>query len=150
MEQHCFWAVDLNTLKTLTVKCLKLNIPVWFTANIGGGADFSRKLMECNAIDYELLFDIINKDSKQYLMERRTVKPSHAMLFVGVHCENGKPIRWKVQNSWGKKTAFLSMSEKWFDSNVFEIAVPMDISHIDLDKVPIQLEPWDILSTVAF
>ena len=150
MEQHCFWAVDLNTLKSLTVKCLKLNIPVWFTANIGGGADFSRKLMECNAIDYELLFDIINKDSKEYLMERRTVKPSHAMLFVGVHCENGKPIRWKVQNSWGKKTAFLSMSEKWFDSNVFEITVPVDISNVDHDKVPIQLEPWDILSTVAF
>ena len=150
MEQHCFHAVNLDVLKKMTVECLELNIPVWFTANVGGGADFSRKLMECNAIDYELLFDIGHTNSKEYLMERRSVKPSHAMLSIGVHCDNGKPVRWKVQNSWGKKTAFLTMSEKWFNNNVFEIAIPFDISHKFVShKPPIHLAPWDILSTVA-
>lgn len=150
MKQHCFHAVNLNILKQKVLDCLKLNIPVWFTANVGGGADFSRKLLECNAIDYKTLFNLDDNNTKEFLMERRSVKPSHAMLFIGVHCENGNPIRWKVQNSWGKKTAFLSMSDKWFDENVFEIAIPSDLAPtFDSNKSIIQLDPWDILSTVA-
>lgn len=72
------------------------------------------------------------------------------MVFTGVHCdENGKPIRWKVLNSWGKDKGVLTMSNAWFTANVFEVVIPAlyakDLKYTRVE----QLAPWDVLSTVA-
>ena len=42
-----------------------------------------------------------------------------AMILVAVHLDpiTNKPVRWKVQNSWGTdagKEGFLVMSDEWF------------------------------------
>ena len=111
--------------------------------------------MEIKAIDYDMLFDIewdetqMNKES---LMESRCISPNHAMTIVGVHLDHNKlPIRWKVQNSWGKEQAYLVMSNEWFNSNVFEIVVPSRFVDCEIKNKndPKKLKPWDILSTVA-
>ena len=149
LSQHAFHVMDLNTLKSACIQCLKLHIPIWFTANVPGGADFSRSLMECDAIDYELVFGIKDNKNKDYLMNCHFIKPRHAMLIIGVDLQNEKQ-RWKVQNSWGEKNAFLTMSDEWFDENVFEVAVPISCApNLDIFSEIIQLPPWDILSTVA-
>ena len=46
------------------------------------------------------------------------------MTFTGVNLgEDGKPNRWKVENSWGKdagKDGYYVMSDAWFDRYVTE------------------------------
>jgi bleomycin hydrolase len=155
MDQHTFHVTDIEKIKQACVVSLKLQKPVWFTSTVRGGADFSRKLMICDAVEYEKLFAIENSMSKKEKMDCRSIQPSHAMLLVGVHCDaNDKPVRWKVQNSWGKETAFLTMSDEWFSQNVFEIAVPNYCcandftSEVDYNSIE-YLKPWDLLSTVA-
>jgi len=45
---------------------------------------------------------------------------THAMVITAVHVdeETGKPIRYKVENSWGEAVGdhgFFVMTDKWFD-----------------------------------
>ena len=152
MDQHKFYVTPIEDIKKACIMTLSLHIPIWFTATVRGGADFSRKLMTCDAVEYEKLFSIENSMSKEDMMNCRSIQPSHAMLLVGVHCDsNGKAVRWKVQNSWGKETAFLCMSDEWFTKNVFEIAIPKECCNKKNDgNISIEyLKPWDLLSTVA-
>ena len=49
------------------------------------------------------------------------------MVLTGVAFdENGKPARWKIENSWGKdagKDGFFVCSEKYFEKYVFEAVI---------------------------
>lgn len=43
---------------------------------------------------------------------------THAMAITGVHLQSGKPVRYKVENSWGSghgQDGFFVMSDKWFE-----------------------------------
>jgi bleomycin hydrolase len=150
LKQHMFHNCKLKYITRMCLKSLQNNHPVWFSANVSGGADFDRKLMEENAVDYDGLFNIRLSLSKKDLLNFRSISPNHAMVFTGVHCdENGKPIRWKVLNSWGKDKGVLTMSNAWFTANVFEVVIPAlyakDLKYTRVE----QLAPWDVLSTVA-
>ncbi len=52
---------------------------------------------------------------------------THAMLFTGVDVVDGKPRRWRVENSWDDKVGekgFFLMNDSWFAEYMFEIAAP--------------------------
>jgi bleomycin hydrolase len=81
---------------------------------------------------------------------------THAMLFTGVHEQNKKTMRWKVENSWGDKKGkkgFLVMGDAWFDEYVFQIAVHKKLVDKELlkelDKSPTILAPWDPMGSLA-
>ena len=81
---------------------------------------------------------------------------THAMLFTGVHEEEGKIVRWKVENSWGKekgRNGFLIMSDAWFDEYNFQVVVPKKRVSKELLKElstdPIVLDPWDPMGSLA-
>lgn len=162
LRQHRFYTIELEELKAICAATIEQDLPVWFTANVAGRADFDRKLMECYSIDYELLFGIrdetilgegiTSEKVKMHKMEQRCISPNHAMLFTGIHKEDGRISRWKVQNSWGGEHADLVMSTAWFDENVFEIVVPKkNCAHIlkDMTGPAIDLDAWDIIGDVA-
>ena len=51
---------------------------------------------------------------------------NHLQLFIGVDLVNGKPVKWKLENSWGKqfgKNGFFMMSDTWFDEYLFTVIV---------------------------
>ena len=54
-------------------------------------------------------------------MQESTV--SHAMVISGVHLDpSGKPVRYKVENSWGEKPGdkgYFVMTDAWFEQYVF-------------------------------
>lgn len=47
---------------------------------------------------------------------------THAMVITAVHLDSaGKPIRYKVENSWGEaagKNGYFVMSDSWFEEYV--------------------------------
>jgi bleomycin hydrolase len=81
---------------------------------------------------------------------------NHAMLFSGVDIVEGKPRRWRVENSWsdesGKKGFFI-MDDSWFDEFMFEIAARKSYLPRKLRKAlelkPIVLPPWDPMGSLA-
>lgn len=49
---------------------------------------------------------------------------THAMVITGVHIVDDKPVRWKIQNSWGPdngETGNFMMTDDWFDEYVYQI-----------------------------
>ena len=59
-------------------------------------------------------------------MNYKESQMTHAMLFTGVNLVNGKPTRWRVENSWGDKSGdkgYFIMSDRWFDEYMFEVAI---------------------------
>ena len=81
---------------------------------------------------------------------------NHAMCIVGVDLKKGKPIRWKIENSWGNAngdSGFYLMSESFFRAFTFQAAVRKKYllkEELDaLEKEPKLLPPWDPFGTLA-
>ena len=65
--------------------------------------------------------------------------------------QDGKPLRWKIENSWGKesgKDGIYACSENYFRTYVFEAAVHQDFLNeeqkADLKKEPVVLHPGEL------
>ncbi|MCH9624831.1 MAG: Aminopeptidase C [Chlamydiia bacterium] len=74
------------------------------------------------------------------------------MLFTGVNLVNGKPTKWRVENSWGEKNGdkgYYIMTDKWFDEFMFLITVHKKYLTKKLQDEykakPQVVPPWDPL-----
>ncbi|NLZ55292.1 MAG: aminopeptidase, partial [Clostridiaceae bacterium] len=82
---------------------------------------------------------------------------THAMVFTGVDLdENGKPIKWQVENSWGEQVGLkgmFSMADSWFDEYMYQIMIDRKYVPAEwlaaLEQPIIALEPWDPMGALA-
>ena len=82
---------------------------------------------------------------------------THAMVLTGVDLdEDGKPIRWKVENSWGDESGdkgFFVMSDEWFGEFAYQILLDRSYFSVEqnaqFDAEPIVLAPWDPMGSLA-
>lgn len=149
--------VELDAMKKAAIKSLQDGEPVWFGCDVGKRLVTPDSIMDEGAFKYE---EVLGEGLTLNKAERLDYGDSiltHAMLFIGVDLdENGKPINWKVENSWGDRgdhKGYYSMSDKWFDEFNYEIVV--DKKYLDedtlkiLDTEVIELEPWDPFGALA-
>lgn len=158
-SQDAFHVVDMDLFWLHTVQQLRTGRPVWFTADVQYDFSSSRGLAMEGLHDVATLLNLKQGDRtcKTSRMRNRNTAPVHAMLFTGVKLDaHGIPTQWRIQNSWGVRGSnkgFVTVSHKWFESNVFQVAIDTRLlESIDsLLKVgePKHLPPWDIFATVA-
>jgi len=81
---------------------------------------------------------------------------NHAMTITGYQGKDGKPVRWKIQNSWGSErgeNGYYMMNDTWFDDFVFQAVVKKSLLPDEmakaLDKEHIILNPWDPMGALA-
>lgn len=64
---------------------------------------------------------------------------THAMVITAVHLDGeGKPIRYKVENSWGEtpgEKGWFVMTDAWFEQFVYQVVVPKALAPKELVKV---------------
>ena len=69
----------------------------------------------------------------------------------------GKALKWKVENSWGKdhgRDGFDTISDPWFDEYVYQIVVdkkyltPEQLKTFETEEATV-LEPWDPMGSLA-
>lgn len=149
--------VEIDVLKQAAIESIKNNEPVWFGCDVGKQSTRDTGIMDLHAYNYS---DTLNDDIKLSKGERLDYGESlltHAMVFTGVNLdENGKPLTWQVENSWGEKPGkkgIFSMSDDWFDEYNYQIMVdkkylPQEV--LDLfDGEVVELEPWDPMGALA-
>ena len=123
--------VPIETLREYTTFALKNGIPVWF------GADAQKYMNKMNGhfdedqFEWELVFNIpkVQIKSKSKRLDYSDTQANHAMLFTGIDVNPDKSVNiFRIENSWGKEdgqNGYYSCTCKWFEDNVFLVAVPM-------------------------
>ncbi|KAI0298154.1 peptidase C1B bleomycin hydrolase [Multifurca ochricompacta] len=132
---------------------LKAGQPVFFGCDVGQFSESSSGIMDTKLFEYENAFDISLSLSKADRLRTNESAMTHAMVISGVHLDpqNGKPLRYKVENSWGESSGekgFFVMTDRWFDEFVYQVVVPKTLAPKELVKVfesseKIVLPPWD-------
>ncbi len=122
-----FFNVPLQEMKKSVIASLKANMPVWFAADVSSQSLRKEGYLVDGILLQNELFSLENHMDKASRMDYRSSFCNHAMTFTGVNLdEEGKPNRWKVENSWGKengKDGYYVMSDKWFDEYVYQVFV---------------------------
>jgi bleomycin hydrolase len=149
--------VDMQTLKNAAIKMLKAGLPVFFGCDVGKSSNSTAGIMDEKMFNYDLVFDIgLNMDKAQRLKTGASAI-THAMVLTGVHIgENGKSLRWRVQNSWGGDAGtegYWVMSDGWMDEFVYQVVVGpgfvgKEVRDV-LDSKPVVLPLWDPMGALA-
>ncbi|KAG6378183.1 peptidase C1B, bleomycin hydrolase [Boletus reticuloceps] len=142
-------------LKAAVVRTIKAGQPVFFGCDVG---QFSSSVKDVGIMDtayhqYEQAFNITLSLTKAQRLQTNESAMTHAMVISGVHVDEktGRPVRFKVENSWGDDSGhkgYMVMSDKWFDEFVYQVVVHKSLAPKELVKVfdagnPVVLSAWD-------
>lgn len=154
----CYINVPSEILKEAAIASIKDGNPVWFGCDVGQSHDTDSGIMDTRAFDFPALLGTSFPLDKAQRLDYGESCLTHAMVFVGVDLDsNGKPLRWKVENSWGvdrgAHKGYYIMSDEWFDQYNYQIMV--DKHYVPkkwfaaLSEPVIELEPWDPMGALA-
>jgi len=148
--------VPSDEMKSITQEILEDGMPVWMGCDVGKQMDRKRGLWDANLFETNELYGVDYGMTKADRLRYGQTMMTHAMLFTGVDVYEGKPRRWRVENSWGDDSGqkgFYTMNDNWYDEHMFEIASPKkyltDKMVKGLETVPIVLEAWDPMGSLA-
>lgn len=149
--------VSMETMKAACIAMLKAGLPIFFGSDVGKFSERSRGVMDTDLVDYELGFNVKLGMSKRERLMTGESAMTHAMVLTAVHLdEQGKSVRWRVQNSWGKDIGvegWFVMSDKWMDEFVYQAVVePRFVSKEIRDVLgqePKVLPLWDPMGALA-
>ncbi len=148
--------VELQEFKDLTVKAIVDDNPVWFASDVGKMMKREEGILDTDLYDFENVYDVKFKFNKAERLDYGDSLMTHAMVLNGVDLIDDKPLKWKVENSWGEdigEKGYFVMGDKWFDEYVYEVVINKkylsDALKAALKKKPIVLPPWDPMGSVA-
>lgn len=149
--------LPVEELKRITIEQLKNGEVVWFGSDVGQFSSRELGLLAFESLDVAQLLGTDFPMSKAQRLDYGESLMTHAMVITGVNLdENGKPNRWKVENSWGKdvgKNGYYVMSDEWFSEFVYQILLKRsylsDEQLACFDAEPIELSPWDPMGSLA-
>ncbi|WP_370850510.1 aminopeptidase C [Megasphaera sp.] len=141
-----------DAMEALCVKQLKKGQAIWFACDAGAFGARKEGIWDPDSVQYEaLLGGFSTAMPKGKRLEYNGSSATHAMLLTGVHFDrDGKPDRWKIENSWGKDVGdqgYFVCSEKYFQEFVYEAVI--DRCHFSpeqaalLEKDPVIINAWD-------
>jgi len=142
--------IEMQEIVAMTLKSVLADQPVWFAANSGAEGDKKKGLWLQGIEDKSDLFGIDFSISKADALAYDDGTPDHAMVITGVDVRAGEPVKWKVENSWGKDAGnegWFIIDQRWFDQHVYQVIVdrrfvPPSLLALTSQK-PILLPPWD-------
>ncbi|MBB1070503.1 C1 family peptidase [Limosilactobacillus sp. RRLNB_1_1] len=148
--------LPMNEFKQLAIEQLKNGESVWFGSDVIKYSETKLGIMALNTYDYDKLFDVDLEMTKAEALDYGESMMDHAMVITGVDLVDGKPTKWKVENSWGNKVGhkgYFVMSDAWMDKYCYQIVINKKYLSDDLKrdyaKSPVVLKPWDPMGTLA-
>ena len=147
--------LTMDEFKAAIIAQMQAGKVVWFGSDVGKFGERERGVWDDQCFDMELLTGLNLTISKADALDYGFSAMNHAMVLTGVQLEDGKPTRWKIENSWGDKNGskgYYVCSDSWFDQYVYQAAVEKeylgDLAALS-EKEPVVLAPWDPMGTLA-
>ena len=148
--------INIDLMKDIAMRMLQDGKPVWMGCDTGKQMHRDKGLWDAELFDYGSVYNADFSMNKEERLEYHQTAMTHAMLFTGVDVVDGKPRRWRVENSWDDKVGekgFFLMNDSWFAEYMFEIAAPKSYLPEELqqalDLEPVVLPPWDPMGSLA-
>lgn len=147
--------LPIERIKEMAIASIKANTAMYFSCDVGKFADSAKGTLDLANYDYESLLGVsFTMDKKQRVMTHASGS-SHAMTLMAVDIKDGKPVKWMVENSWGKNSGYKGhfiMTDEWFNEYMFRLVVekrfvPADIIKM-MEQKPIALPAWDPMFAV--
>lgn len=149
-----FINLPLDVFKKAAVDQLVAGHPIWFACDCMQFSLRKEGVFDRDSVRVDQLFGTEFTFDKAAGLEYGDFPSNHAMTLTGVNLDaDGKPNRWKVENSWGKdngKDGYYVASDSWFDQFVIELVIHKD--YLDaatrelLHAEPVELDPWHPLT----
>ena len=145
--------LPMDEVKAAVIRQLQDGDVLWFACDCHPFGSRDEGIWDTGLYDYATPFGMDLKMNKGQLLEYHQSAPNHAMLLCGVNLVDGKPDKWKIQNSWGTEKAdkgYHIMSDEWFNKYVYFISVDKkyltESERALYEQEPIVLPPWDVLA----
>lgn len=149
--------LPIEELKKAAIAQMQDGQPVWFGCDVGKCSLRDGGIMDLDAVKVDDLFGTDFPMTKAQRLDYGDSLMTHAMVFQGVDLDDtGKPLRWRVENSWGKDAGvdgYYVMTDSWFDEYTYQIVVNKKYltpeQQEEYTQEPIALEPWDPMGSLA-
>lgn len=149
--------LGMERFKELAIAQMKAGETVWFGSDVGQVSDRQAGIMATNTYDFDAALDISLTQDKAGRLDYSESLMTHAMVLTGVDLDdNGKPLKWKVENSWGDKVGekgYFVASDAWMDEYTYQIVVRKEfLTEEELaayEAEPQVLAPWDPMGALA-
>ncbi len=145
--------LPMDEIANLAIASLKDGRKMYSSYDVGKQLDRKRGYMDLDNYDYGSLFGTTFPMNKAERISTFDSGSTHAMTLTAVDLDaNGKPTKWKVENSWGAdygQKGCLIMTNRWFNEYMFRLVV--DKQYVpeqllkEFDQKPTMLTPDDPL-----
>lgn len=149
--------LDMTRFKELAIAQMQAGETVWFGSDVGQISDRQKGILATNVYDFDTAMNISFTQDKAGRLDYSESLMTHAMVLTGVDlAENGEPLKWKVENSWGEKVGdkgYFVASDAWMDEFTYQIVVRKEfLTDEELaayESEPTVLAPWDPMGALA-
>ena len=145
--------LPMEDIEQLAIASLKDGRKMYSSYDVGKQLDRKRGFADTENFDYASLFGTTFNMTKAERISTFDSGSTHAMTLTAVDLDaDGKPLKWKVENSWGSdwgQKGCLIMTARWFREYMFRLVV--DKKYVsekllkDYEQKPIMLMPEDPL-----
>ena len=142
--------LPLEDIKKAAIASIKDGKAMYFSCDVGKFFNRKQGTLDLANYDYASLLGVDFTMDKKERVATRASGSSHAMTLIAVDLKEGKPVKWMVENSWGRDSGYkgkVLMTDEWFDNYMFRLVV--EKKFVDegvlklLDRKPVQLPAWD-------
>lgn len=111
----------------LAIAQLKDGRKMYSSYDVGKQSDRKKGVADVDTYDYASLFSTDFPMNKADRIATFDSGSTHAMTLTAVDLDaNGKPTKWKVENSWGAASGvegYMIMTNKWWEEYMFRLVV---------------------------
>ena len=143
--------LPMEELKPMVIASLADSTQMYFSCDVGKFLDRTTGVLDLDNFDYDSLLGTTFGMNKKQRIQTFDSGSSHAMTLMAVDLDpQGKPKKWKVENSWGASSGFhgyMIMTDQWFDEYMFRVVVNKKYCTPEVLKIlqqkPVRLPAWD-------
>lgn len=143
--------IPIEDLEAIAIASLKDSCQIYFSCDVNKFLDRSTGIADLQNFDYGSLLGTTFGMNKKQRIQTFDSGSTHAMTLMAVDLDgNDKPIKWKVENSWGADSGmsgYIMMTDEWFREYMFRIVAnrkycPAAVLDL-LKQKPVRLPAWD-------